>query len=156
MSDLKELPMDDPMEYPGIKSWADEWGGGVDYVDYVKSNGDLAMLVALSRLLWPRFVEVQGCVLWDRAYEEPNFELWHDSLSGDTRKIEATLNQLRVWQIVESEDVEEDWQALKFAADCIVKTWRAALRAEFPERNFDVRVIDSEDGPIVTFSSGLA
>lgn len=146
--------MDDPMEYSRIKSWADEWGGAVDYVDYVKCNGDLATLVAFSRIFWPRFVEVGNCVLWDRAYEESNFEVWRESLSGDTRKIEATLNQLRVWQVVESGDADEDWRALEFIAACIVKAWRAALSVEFPDRNFDVWLIESEDGPIVTFSSG--
>ncbi|MGW1715811.1 hypothetical protein [Streptomyces sp. NPDC002156] len=145
--------MDNPMEYPKIKSWADEWGG-VDYIDYVKRNGDLALLVAFSRIFWPRFVEVGGCVLWDRAYEESNFNVWQESLSGDSRRIEVTLNQLRVWQVVESGDMSEDRQALEFIAACIAKTWRAALRAEFPDRSFDVRVINSEDGPIVTFSSG--
>ncbi|MFB6903352.1 hypothetical protein ACFVG1_14300 [Streptomyces bacillaris] len=147
--------MNDPMDYPGIKSWAEEWGGRVDYLDYVKDHGNLGMMVAFSRIFWPRFVEVDGCVLWDRAYEESNFKAWSESLSGDVRKIEATLNQLRVWQMVDSDDVEEDWQAQDFFAACVAKTWGAALAAEFPRRIFDVRVIGSEDGPIVTFSSGL-
>jgi hypothetical protein len=146
--------MDNPMEYPEIASWTEEWGGAVDYVDYVKRNGDMALLVAFSRIFWPRFVEARGCVLWDRAYEESNFNVWQENLSGDNQRIEATLNQLRVWQVVESEDTDEDWQALEFIAACIAKSWRAALRAEFPDRAFDVRIINSEDGPIVTFSSG--
>ncbi|MFE6666911.1 hypothetical protein ACFVFH_25510 [Streptomyces sp. NPDC057697] len=146
--------MDDPMEYSTIKSWADEWGGDVDYLDYIAYNSDLAALVALSRIFWPRFVEADGCVLWDRAYDEANFELWREELSGDTRRIEATLNQLRVWQLVESDETSGDSKALEFTATCIAKTWRAALHAEFPDRTFDVRVIESEDGPIVTFSAG--
>ncbi|KMO94728.1 hypothetical protein ACS04_27365 [Streptomyces roseus] len=140
------------MEYSRIKAWVDEWGGRVDYVDYVKRNGDLGVLVAFSRILWPRFVEVGNCVLWDRAYEETNFNLWCDSLSGDARKIEATLNQLRVWQIVESGDAFDDKGAMEFLAACIAKSWKSALRAEFPGRSFDVRIVASEDGPIVTFS----
>ncbi len=146
--------MNDPMDYSGIKSWAAEWGGGVDYLNYVKAHGDLGMLVAFSRIFWPRFVEAEGCVLWDRAYEESNFQAWRKSLSGDVRKIEATLNQLRVWQIVDSDDVEEDRRAQAYFAECVAKTWGAALSAAFPRRSFDVRVIGSEDGPIVTFSSG--
>ncbi|RZU17271.1 hypothetical protein [Streptomyces sp. BK239] len=147
--------MGDPMEYPKIKSWVDDWGGAVDYVDYVKHSADLATLVAFSRIFWPRFVEVGNCVLWDRAYEESTFEAWREKLAGDTRKIEAMLNQLRVWEVVESEDVDEDRQALEFSAECIAKAWSAALCAEFPGRAFDVRIVDSEDGPIVTFSSGM-
>ncbi|MEU1374207.1 hypothetical protein ABZ442_11120 [Streptomyces triculaminicus] len=143
--------MDDPVDYPKIKSWVDEWGGEVDYVDFVKFNGDLAVLVAFSRILWPRFVEVEGCVLWDRVYEESNFNLWRESLSGDISRIEATLNQVRIWQIVESD--EGDQEALNFIAACVVKSWRASLSADFPEREFEVLVVESEDGPIVTFSS---
>ncbi|WP_437006707.1 hypothetical protein [Streptomyces sp. enrichment culture] len=143
--------MDDPTELPSIKSWVDEWGGGVDYVDFVKFNGDLAVLAAFSRILWPRFVEVEGCVLWDRVYEESNFRLWYENLAGEIPRIEATLNQVRVWQIAESGD--EGQGALEFIAACIADSWRASLSASFPERNFDVRVAETEDGPIVTFSS---
>jgi len=146
--------MDGPMEYARIKSWVEEWGGGVDYLDYVKSNGDMALMMAFSQIFWPRFIEVDGCVLWDRSYEKSNFTSWWDSLSGDTRKIEVTLNQLRVWQLVEFSDADEDRQALKFIAVRIAKSWRSALYVEFPGQDFDVRVIDSDDGPIVTFSSG--
>ncbi|MGW9082993.1 hypothetical protein [Streptomyces yangpuensis] len=146
--------MDDPAEYPKIKSWVDEWGGDLDYVDYVKGNGDLAILVAFSRILWPKFIEVQGCVLWDRVYEESNFAHWHENLAGDIWRIEATLNRLRVWDLVASDDVDEDRQALKFTAENIARAWRAALGAQFPGRAFDVGVIDSEDGPIVAFCSG--
>ncbi|WP_326590782.1 hypothetical protein [Streptomyces sp. NBC_01294] len=145
--------MDDPTEYSKIKTWVDEWGGDLDYVDYVKGNGDLALLAAFSLVFWPRFVEVQGCVLWDRVYEKSNFADWYENCSGDTRKIEMTLNRLRVWQLVESRDVEEDSQALKFAAERIARAWRAALYVEFPGRDFVVGVDDSEDGPIVTFAS---
>ncbi|MET9698578.1 hypothetical protein ABZY31_16845 [Streptomyces sp. NPDC006529] len=147
--------MYDPTEYPKIKSWADEWGGGLDYVDYVKGNGDLALLAAFSRIFWPRFVEVQGCVLWDRVYEESNFALWRENLSGDVRRLEATLNRVRVWQLVESRDVDEDVRALNYVAESIARAWRAALCVEFPGRAFDVGVVHSEDGPIVTFSSGV-
>lgn len=146
--------MDSPMEYARIKSWVDDWGGAVDYLDYVKSNGDMALMMAFSQIFWPRFIEVEGCVLWDRSYEKSNFNSWWDSLSGDSQRIEVMLNQLRVWQLVESGDTDEDWQALEFIAVRIAKSWRSALCVEFPGRDFDVRVIDSEDGPIVTFSSG--
>ncbi|MEU4652770.1 hypothetical protein AB0G32_02270 [Streptomyces sp. NPDC023723] len=147
--------MIDPTDYPGIRAWVQEWGGDVDYLDYVKSRGDMGMVVAFSRIFWPRFVEVEGCVLWDRVYEESNFAAWRESLSGDMPKIEATLNQLRVWQIVDPGDGEEEWRAQRYFAECVAKTWSAALSAEFPHRHFEVRVIDTEDGPIVTFSSGL-
>ncbi|MGY0231453.1 hypothetical protein [Longispora urticae] len=147
--------MDIPQEYPKIQAWKEEWGGEVDYVDYIKQNADLAMLSAFSRILWPRFLEVEGCVLWDRAYEDSNFALWRETLDGDIRKIETTLNQLRVWQLVASDDVEEDWRALEFIAACVAKSWTAALGAQFPGRAFDVRLVETEDGPVVTFSSGV-
>ncbi|MGI5186854.1 hypothetical protein ACQEVI_01765 [Promicromonospora sp. CA-289599] len=146
--------MDDPMEFSKIKSWSEDWGGVVDYVDYVNYNGDLAILLALSRIFWPRFIEVDGCVLWDRVFEESNFRQWKVSLSGNNQKIEATLNQLRVWAIVESEDTEEERRVLDAVAERISSTWVAALRAQFPDRVFDVKVISSDDGPIVTFSAG--
>ncbi|MFF3950525.1 hypothetical protein ACFYYN_37815 [Streptomyces sp. NPDC001902] len=142
------------VEYSRIKSWVEDFGGSVDYVDYVKGNGDIAVLLAFSDILFPRFVEVDDCVLWERAYEESNYAVWRQRLSGEARKIEATLNRLHVWAIVESRDVDEDRRALDFIAECAAKAWRATLTADFPDRSFDVKVVDSPDGPVVTFYSG--
>lgn len=147
------MPTGDPMDYSKIRSWVDEWGGGVDYLDYLKFHGDLALVIALSRLFWPSFVEVEGCVLWDRGFEEQNFSQWYAHFSGDTTRVEEMLNQFRVWQLVESDDVEEDREALDAVASRISSSWKAALAAKFPDRDFDIRVIRSEDGPVVTFSS---
>ncbi|MEC3995378.1 hypothetical protein VSR01_18290 [Actinacidiphila sp. DG2A-62] len=38
-------------------------------------------------------------------------------------------------------------------AGVIARTWRAALADRYPGRRFDVDVLTTEDGPIVTFST---
>ncbi|MFF3565764.1 hypothetical protein ACFYXS_37630 [Streptomyces sp. NPDC002574] len=149
-----ENSVDCLMGYSRIKSWVQGFGGSVDYVDYVKGNGDLAVLVAFSHILFPRFIEVDDCILWERVYEESNYAVWRQELSGDKRKIEATLNRLHIWGIVESEEVDEDRKAVDFIAECAAKAWRTALTTDFPDRPFDVQVVDSPDGPVVTFCSG--
>lgn len=145
--------MEDPMGFAPIKYWSEDWGGEVDYLDFVNQHCDLPMLVALAGVFRPRFVEVEDCVLWDRAYKESNFRSWRAEYPADSRKIETTLNQLRVWDIVESEENAENQEALEFVAECVANTWTAALRASFPDRNFDVRVLPTDDGPVVTFSA---
>ncbi|GAA0613524.1 hypothetical protein HPO96_26735 [Kribbella sandramycini] len=145
--------MYDPEDYPEIQSWVSGWDGPLDYVDYLKDQVGLAALVAFAAVLSPRFLQVEGCVLWERSYDGENFAAWRAELNGDVRRIESTLNQLRVWEIVGSNETRADMDALRFVAEVIARCWRAALREEFPERGFEVGVVASVDGPKVTFCS---
>ncbi|SEC17576.1 hypothetical protein SAMN05216483_1208 [Streptomyces sp. 2131.1] len=47
-------------------------GGEPDYLDLLSRSAGPAEWIALSRVFLPRFVEVRGCVLWDRSYEPGN------------------------------------------------------------------------------------
>jgi hypothetical protein len=106
----------------------------------------------LARLLHPDLIEVRGCVLLPWAYEPGNFETWWERLNGDRARIEGLLNHLHLWDVVDS-DVDD--AKLRELAGVIVLSWRAAARAEFPERSFDVGVsLDGVDyGPTVYMHS---
>ncbi|MCX4826297.1 hypothetical protein OG883_42390 [Streptomyces sp. NBC_01142] len=143
----------DPMNDPQIKNWAEAAGAGLDYLDFLSQRVGLSEWIALSRVFLPEFVEVEGCVLWDRAYEPGNFRTWHDQLGGDATSIEAVLNQFRLWQHIDiGEDPESEANALALAQE-IATVWRLSLQRTFPQRIFDVQANDTVDGPVVSFTS---
>ena len=143
----------DPMDYPEIGDWARELGGDVDSVDFLTHHAPLSHWLAITHVLWPDFTEADGCVLWSRAYEPENLREWQAELPGQPSVIERTLNQLKLWQVVPSDETPQDDAALTELADVIARTWRAALAERFPDRLFDVEVLSTEDGPIVTFAT---
>lgn len=143
----------DPMKDPLIKAWVEASGGDADYLDFLSQSTGLAEWIALSRVFLPRFVEAEGCVLWDRSYDPTNFRLWHTELKGDVISIEATLNQLKLWLYVDiGDDVQSQANVISLAQE-IAAAWRLSLKQAFPQRVFDVQATDTEDGPVVRFTS---
>jgi hypothetical protein len=140
-----------PEEYPDIKGWIDGFGGKSDYVDYLTAQAPLGHWLAFSRMFWPQFMSVRGCILWDRVYEPNNFDHWYSELAGDATRIEATLNRLIVVNIIPAEESQTDDSALREIARVIRNCWEAALSAAYPEHTFDVCVADTEDGPVISF-----
>ncbi|WP_405900516.1 hypothetical protein OG242_26435 [Streptomyces sp. NBC_00727] len=128
-------------------------GGEADYLDILSQSAGPAEWIALSRVFLPRFVEVRGCVLWDRSYAPANFQLWYDELKGDVASVEATLNQFRLWMYVDfDDDPASRTDALDLARE-IARAWRLSLADAFPHRAFDVRATETVDGPVVSFTS---
>jgi hypothetical protein len=142
-----------PSEYPVVRNWITAFQDGPDHVDYLWEHADLATWISASSLFWPRFVEVRGCVLWERVYEESNFADWWARLGADVPRIEGVLNQVRLWQVIPSRETGEDERALLEVARCLRNCWEASLQVHFPTRRFEVVVSATEDGPVLTSCS---
>jgi hypothetical protein len=141
----------DPTSIPELREWTEAAGSTTDYLDYLGQHVGLGEWAAFTRVFMPQFVEVEGCVLWDRVYDPDNFRNWHEQLRGDIRAIESTLNQFRLWLYVDiPEDPASEAGALALAEQISV-SWRRCLREAFPARTFEVTASNSEDGPFVSF-----
>ncbi|MCX4794183.1 hypothetical protein OG497_08635 [Streptomyces sp. NBC_01242] len=145
----------DPLKDPLIRAWAGASGGDADYLDFLSRSAGQAEWIALSRVFLPQFVEVEGCVLWDRSYDPINFRLWRSKLNGDIASIEANLNQFRLWLYIDiDDDAESQANALALAQD-IAGAWRLSLKQAFPQKIFDVQATGTVDGPVVSFTTGV-
>ncbi|MCX4747441.1 hypothetical protein OG455_18260 [Kitasatospora sp. NBC_01287] len=140
-------------DYSEVASWSSEFGGEPDSFDFVSARFSLGDWISIAAIFGPKFIEVDGCILWERAFERQNFEAWQAELSGDRARIEAVLNQLRLWQLIEYGESPEEAAAAAAIARSIAHCWRLRLAEQFPEARFTVAVHESEDGPIVTFNS---
>ncbi|WP_234436142.1 hypothetical protein [Streptomyces sp. NRRL S-813] len=143
-------PMD-PQSIPDVRQWTQETGGDTDYLDYLSQRAGLGDWAAFARVFMPEFVEVAGCVLWDRVYTQDSFRTWHEHLRGDATAIEATLNQLRLCLYIDIPEDEESEQGALALAEDIAASWRRSLHEAFPDRAFEVIATETEDGPVVSF-----
>ncbi|ARZ70186.1 hypothetical protein M1P56_04900 [Streptomyces sp. HU2014] len=109
------------------------------------------MWLAFSHMMNPEFVEVRGAVIRRRSYHPDRFEEWHRKLGGDVRRIESVLNRFVPGYEIECGDSAEDEAALGDVARAVAYSWEAALARAFPERRFEVRVVETDDGPTVVF-----
>lgn len=108
-------------------------------------------LSSLADLFCPDFVVVGDAVLRKEAYEPLNFQRWIDETGGDTQAVEATLNHVHLYDIVDEDD--PNLEALRSALARIQICWAAILKERFPERSFRLVASDEPDdyGPTLTF-----
>ncbi|MFG2596399.1 hypothetical protein [Streptomyces sp. NPDC048462] len=142
----------DPLKDPLIREFSEATGGDADYLDFLSRSAGQAEWIALSRVFLPEFVEVEGCVLWDRSYDPVNFRQWHERLDGDATSVEATLNQFKLWLYIDIADGAESQSNALALAQEIAEAWRLSLKKAFPQGVFDVQATDTVDGPVVSFT----
>ncbi|MFF7020914.1 hypothetical protein ACFY97_07835 [Streptomyces klenkii] len=140
-----------PDEYPEIKAWVESYTGDLDSVDFLNEHCTVGMWLAFAHLMNPEFVEVRGCVMRKRSYAPGSFDDWYRRLDGDVRRIEGVLNCFAVGYAIDCGDTAEAEEALGHIAQAVAHSWEAALRRAFPRKCFDVRVLDTDDGPTVVF-----
>src|SRR5829696_6310122 len=100
--------------------------------DYISMFGPAAAIV-LAELFWPRWIEIQGCVLFADRYHPDNFQAWWTSLEGDIPRIESMINHTHLEDIWPRRLYEEfdpaTAQGLRSLAQILAQSWAAALRS---------------------------
>jgi hypothetical protein len=145
----------DPQEIPRVCAWMAKFGDAFDVDDYLDIEAGADRAVAFTRLYWPAFVEVRGCVLLANRYTDENLEEWWQSLGGDRRAIEVTINHVHLRDVFPRSKSGVPDEGLSHLAEVLGKTWGAAAREQFPDREFVVSVTgEPEDyGPTITVHS---
>jgi hypothetical protein len=126
------------MSYP---AWSAANGGRLSWFDYAagalhESRAPEDLVLALARILWPTFVEVDGLVFLSDSYSSERVEqLRSQGLEG--AQLEHWMNLFCLDGLVPTrcEDL----------APRLLDTWRAKLGADYPTRTFDVKVLRDED-----------
>jgi hypothetical protein len=133
-----------PEHLPRVAAWTGDGDGADAITSFIAHEVGASATVALTTLFWPRFVEVDGAVLMEGAFTRKGLREWQATLGSDVRAIEGVVNHLHLWDAFERRDDPVPDDALLYLADVLAQTWRAALRAQFPDRAFEVTV---ESGP---------
>lgn len=136
----------DPMSLTTIKDWKDSFGGdGLGVWSYVRYRSDFALALALSHVLWPKFVEVEGCILLEDSYAKADFpQLW-SSAGGNSSAVEALLNEVHLYDLFPGFGDCDD-ELLEDFGQVMVRMWRCALSEQFPGRSFELVLDVSDDG----------
>ena len=137
----------------GIDIWTKDSPPPETAAVYVSQEVSLAAVVAITDLLCPRFVDVEGAVLLETSADPTGFQTWKEYFNGDLRAVEAMLNHEHVWDMFTYDD-ETNEAALEIVAERMAITWKAAAEAQFPDRAFVCEVTD-EYGPTVTITTAV-
>ncbi len=156
MSEARSQPYLDPSLLPMYQRYKQENASWLsqDFTiwNYLTYRADLEMAVAFSKLFWPDFIEVDGCVLLAEHYSSANFQSWKERYAGEMHRIEAVINHAHVYDLFGNSpaDVEYPDELPRYLAEVLAACWRCSLQHAFPARAFVVEVYEGY-GPEVTF-----
>jgi hypothetical protein len=139
MTDFTEL-------IPELKGWNS--GKGVDLETWIGCEGDHKHLIGYARLLWPDFVEHDGCVfLGDPIDEESerNYQGWLARTNGDKKRVEAVMNHQHILDIFSRSHHERPTrEVIVYIGRLMKDIYQTKLHRDFSDRTFTVEF--TEDG----------
>lgn len=143
----------DLSKLPQLEGWIS--GEVADPRAFLQANVTVGEAAALSLLFWPAFTEYRDCVFLDFLFDRPGVDRWFDELKGDKSAVESVVNHVHLWDVFAPKS-DAEYVVLSEIAPRIGEMWLAALRREFPDREFVISVADesADYGPTISFRSG--
>jgi hypothetical protein len=128
---------------PEIKNW--NGGKGVDVETWIGCEGDHKHLIGYARILWPDFVEHDGCIFLGESLDEANYRAWLAQTKGDKKRVEAVMNHQHVVDLFSRSHHSPPTRAVVLYVGRLMKDiLQAKLNRDFPDRK--VTVTFTEDG----------
>jgi hypothetical protein len=137
----------DPEQLPSFEAWAGGFVSPMAGMDYLINNLSITSATFFARMLLPKFVEKEGCILVEFLTSDSNFSQWKKLAKGDRVSIESSINRLVLWDWFDPlGEVEE--RALEDLASRVSNAWRLYAGMQYPDRKF-LSWVDDHYGPTV-------
>lgn len=121
---------------------------------YLYDGISSAGMYRTAGLLWPDWVEVEGCVIRREVADVETVRRWMTTEGASVERTEWAVNHVHLY-----DEIEEGWEEpqqllderLVAVAERLAAAWRASLAAAFPSRKVHVEVAGPEEdhGPTV-------
>jgi hypothetical protein len=145
------MPLQGTLQVTMLHSYEDWMGGFWPFLD---TKADFELAAAFSKLFWPDFIEVDGCVLLAEHYDRTSFQAWVEELNGEPQTLEAVINETHVYDLFNNSVGRTPAPAIfEWLGQVLLKTWACCLRECFPSKRFEFRYATEpyEYGPTLTF-----
>ncbi len=140
----------DTQDLEGYLEWSE--GGKLPLSMYAQFTTNKDILISHAKLFFPDFVLHDEKVFWD-GFNPKNYEGWKAKLHNDAGEIERMMNHVHLDEgLLQHLPEPMSDQNLEYLNHVLVATWGAALRSQFPDRNFEIVGTKQADGDyIITF-----
>jgi len=157
--DAKGNPPLDPSLLPIFQRYKQEnehWIPDFDLWSYLNLRADIDLAAAFSKLFWPDFVEIDGCVLLALHYERDNFEHWKEHFDGNRSATEAMINHVHIHDLFvnSASRVEYPAELKQYLGKVLLICWRHALEDAFPSRHFVFSIAGPSEPSISFYQAG--
>jgi len=126
---------------PEMKDWNN--GAGIDVDSWIQCMANHKILVGCARILWPSFVEHDGCILMGDSVDESNYQAFLKSANGNKRTVEATMNHQHVLHLFATELPTRE--LVLYVGRLMKQIWQVKLAHDFPGRKITVFFPQEDD-----------
>ena len=127
---------------PELKQWNN--GKGIDIEAWIGCVGDFQKAIGYSVIFWPRFAEVEGCIVREGTPRESVLQ-WLAHCGGDRRGVEAVINHLHLQDLHHAHCEDVTAERLAYLGRVLKEIHECKLRRDFPGRSFVVTFDEPED-----------
>jgi hypothetical protein len=131
---------------PELPRWNN--GSGIDVEDWIGCIGNFEHLIGYVELIWPRFVEHEGCILHE-GFSVEGFRGFMEQARGDKRSVEAVMNHLHIADLFSTGRPTE--AQVIHVGHRLKEIWSAKLTRDFPDRNVEVSFTEGPFEDVVDY-----
>jgi hypothetical protein len=131
---------------PEMKDWNN--GRGIDIDSWIQCMANHKVLVGCSRILWPSFVEHDGCILLGDSIDEATYQGFLKSANGDRKVAEATMNHRHVLHLFATELPTRE---VLYVGRLLRDMWQAKLSRDFPGRRITVYFPEEDNLELIDY-----
>ena len=132
---------------PELKDWNN--GKGIDIDSWIQCMANHRVLIGCARILWPSFVEHDGCVLLGDSVDEARYQGFLKSAKGDRKVAEATMNHQHVLHLFGTELPTRD--LVLYVGRLMKEIWQVKLNRDFPDRKITVSFPEEDDLELIDY-----
>lgn len=136
---------------PEMKDWNN--GKGIDIDSWIRCVANHKVLVGCSRILWPSFVEHDGCILLGDSVDEARYQGFFKGAKGDRSVVEATMNHQHVLHLFATELPSRE--LVLYVGRLMKELWQVKLNRDFPGRKITVDFPEEDDMDLIDYEITL-
>lgn len=131
---------------PEMKDWNN--GKGIDIDSWIQCMANHKILVGCARILWPEFIEREGCIFLaheGQAIEEE----WLRRAKENKQAAEATANHIHLLHLFATEPPTRE--LVLYVGRLLKEIWQVKLNRDFPDRKITVFFPDRDDLELIDY-----
>jgi hypothetical protein len=114
---------------------------------YINEFYDLNAALSISKLYFPDFVEVQGCIILGFRYDAEIFNQWYDKFQGEITPTERYCNLYGVADYLHINKVDYDSdetyrEAIEIFSRSLKISWEINCKLLFPNRQMKIEELE--------------
>ena len=130
---------------PEMRDWNN--GKGIDIDSWTSCMANHKILIGCARILWPEFVERDGCIFL--ASKELSYQGYLSKTQCDKKTAEATTNHIHVLHLFGTELPTRE--LVLYVGRLLKEVWQVKLQRDFPDRKFTVSFPEEDDLELIDY-----